>query len=220
MDIVLDLWMNTVYNDEQVLGSEVAPVVYMRNGTGSPLVGYADLALRWGQSKATVGRVLKKLEHRDYISLLTFSGKYGSVISLKNYLSTMFQVSDVMIDKDEIAMSLNIRISLPDTPEVSVDDSSAFVSNTEPCVSKPYIEIVRRKAAEILAALGVSCCECPRSACMLSPLSSDCKGIDVLQGVPRAERFILEIPCCGDGRAYAFELTLRPTETRLEGGLV
>ncbi|MCL2776225.1 MAG: MarR family transcriptional regulator, partial [Oscillospiraceae bacterium] len=59
MDIVLDLWINTVYNDEQVEGSEASPVVYMRNGTGSPLVGYSDLALRWGLSKATVGRILK-----------------------------------------------------------------------------------------------------------------------------------------------------------------
>jgi hypothetical protein len=58
VDIILDLWMNTVYNDEQVQGSEEGPVVYMRNGTGSPLIGYANLALRWGLSKATVGRIL------------------------------------------------------------------------------------------------------------------------------------------------------------------
>ena len=33
MDIVLDLWLSTVYNDTQVQGSEVGPVVYLRNGT-------------------------------------------------------------------------------------------------------------------------------------------------------------------------------------------
>lgn len=32
MDAVLDLWLNTVYNDPQVLGSDVGPVVYLRNG--------------------------------------------------------------------------------------------------------------------------------------------------------------------------------------------
>ena len=37
MDIILDLWLSTVYNDEQVEGSEAGPVVYMRNGTGNPL---------------------------------------------------------------------------------------------------------------------------------------------------------------------------------------
>lgn len=51
MDVLLDLWLNTVYNDEQVQGSEAGPVVYMRNGTGSPLISYADLSQRWGMSK-------------------------------------------------------------------------------------------------------------------------------------------------------------------------
>ncbi len=53
MDALIDVWINTVYNDPQVKGSEAAPVVYMRNGTGSPLIGYAELAERWGISKAT-----------------------------------------------------------------------------------------------------------------------------------------------------------------------
>lgn len=39
MDALLDLWINTVYNDTQVQGSESGPVVYIRNGTGNPLVG-------------------------------------------------------------------------------------------------------------------------------------------------------------------------------------
>ena len=54
-----DLWISTVYNDEQVEGSAVGPVVYIRNGTGNPLVTYSELSARWGISKATVGRVLK-----------------------------------------------------------------------------------------------------------------------------------------------------------------
>lgn len=36
MDALIDMWINTVYNDPQVKGSETAPVVYMRNCTGSP----------------------------------------------------------------------------------------------------------------------------------------------------------------------------------------
>ena len=48
MDALLDLWINTVYNDDQVQGSDAGPVVYLRNGTGSPLLGYAELAQRWG----------------------------------------------------------------------------------------------------------------------------------------------------------------------------
>ena len=53
MDALLDLWLNAIYNDHQVAGSEAGPVVYLRNGTGSPLVSYAELGKRWGVSKAT-----------------------------------------------------------------------------------------------------------------------------------------------------------------------
>ena len=47
MDAMLDLWVNTIYNDTQVQGSDVGPVVYMRNGTMSEqqlleLAAYAE----------------------------------------------------------------------------------------------------------------------------------------------------------------------------------
>ena len=90
MDIVLDLWVSAIYNDSQVQGSGLGPVAYFRNGTGNPLVTYTELAARWGLSRATVGRILKKLSALDYISLMSFPGRHGRVIYIKNYLSTMF----------------------------------------------------------------------------------------------------------------------------------
>ncbi len=102
MDAVLDLWVSTVYNDAQVQGSELGPVVYLRNGTGCPLVAYSDLAARWGLSKATVGRILKKLAQMDYISLTAFPGRTGSVIYLRSFLSTMSQISDVLIEFQDV----------------------------------------------------------------------------------------------------------------------
>jgi len=183
MDIILDLWMQTIYNDEQVEGSNAGPVVYLRNGTGSPLVGYSDLAARWGLSKATVGRILKKLEEKDYILLLAFSGRHGSAIYLRNYLSTMFQVSDVMIDKEEVAMSLNLKISASynrsdnknagDAIDISAD--TRCVSNEEFCVSKLHIQIIVRKVLDVLSSQGISCGECAKIKCKLSPLSSGCR---------------------------------------------
>lgn len=113
MDIVLDLWVSAIYNDNQVQGSGLGPVAYFRNGTGNPLVTYTELSARWGLSRATVGRILKKLATSDYISLMSFPGRHGSVIYLQNYLSTMFEISDVMVDKEEVAMTLNIRLELP-----------------------------------------------------------------------------------------------------------
>ena len=110
MDALLDLWINTVYNDEQVQGSDVGPVVYLRNGTGNPLLGYAELAQRWGVSKATAGRYVRKLIALDYISAVSFAGTHGTALYLKNYLSTMFQISDILVDKDEVAMALNLSV--------------------------------------------------------------------------------------------------------------
>jgi hypothetical protein len=227
MDIVLDLWLNTVYNDEQVQGSEAGPVVYMRNGTGSPLIGYADLALRWGQSKATAGRILKKLEQQGLLTLLTYPGRHGSVISLNNYLSTMFQISDVMIDKDEIAMSLNIKITIPETDctdeQETATDEKLCVSNGEFSVSKSHMKIVVEKAAEMLAALGVPCCECPKSKYKLSPLLTACQESQIsksdMQGrsYPQVERFAFEIVCEGQKRTFLFELTLIPAENKYLG---
>ncbi len=135
MDIILDLWVSAVYNDNQVQGSDLGPVVYFRNGTGNPLVTYTELAVRWGLSRATVGRVLKKLAALDYISLMSFPGRHGSVVYLKNYLSTMFEISDVMVDKEEVAMTLNIHLELPDesgssqnTP--SIEHEISFQTNS------------------------------------------------------------------------------------------
>lgn len=61
MDIVLDLWIHAIYNDAQVQGSDIGPVVYFRNSTKNPLISYTELSARWGISKATVSRVLNKL---------------------------------------------------------------------------------------------------------------------------------------------------------------
>lgn len=142
MDALLDLWISAIYKDQQVRGSEIGPVAYFRNGTGNPLVNYTELSARWGISRSSVGRILKKLSELDHLSLLTFPGRSGTVIYLKNYLSTMFQISDVMIDKEEVAMCLNLRVSVPDTtpPEAStISDEQISVSTGLSSVSKPHI---------------------------------------------------------------------------------
>lgn len=144
MDIVLDLWVSAVYNDTQVQGSEVGPVAYFRNGTGNPLVSYTELSCRWGLSRATVCRILKKLDGLGYISIMSFPGRHGSVIYLQNYLSTMFEISDVLIDKEEVAMTLNIHLELPETAETeeshSISEHEVIVSDALSSVSKSHIE--------------------------------------------------------------------------------
>ena len=215
MDIVLDLWVSAAYNDSQVQGSDLGPVAYFRNGTGNPLVAYSELAARWGLSRATVGRILKKLAVMDYISLMAFPGRHGSVIYLKNYLSTMFEVSDVMVDKEEVAMTLNIRLELPEEAcagqEPQVQEHEVIVSDELNSVSKTHIELIIQKMAQILMAQGISCFGCPLSRYKLYPLSDGCR--EVL--LPRTResgsaRFGLSV-LCGNRQTASFELTLSPT---------
>lgn len=205
MDILLDLWMHAIYNDEQVQGSNAGPVAYFRNGTGSPLIGYTELAERWGISKATVSRVLRHLAKLKYIFLLSFPGRYGSVIYLNNYLSTMFQISDVMIDKEEVAMSLNINISIPSDVEPETENTiieeQLIVSSKDISVSKTYICQIIGKVAQILSASGLACCECRQTKYKLYPLSPDCK--------EDLRDYLLTI-ICGETELYRFELRFNP----------
>ena len=217
MDILLDLWLSAIYNDEQVQASEVGPVVYLRNGTGSPLVNYSELAIRWGLSKATAGRILKKLDQQDYISLMNFPGRTGSVIYFKNYLSTMFQISDVLIDKEEVAMVLNINLSLPDEDKI-IEESSAVtheisVSDELPSVSKTHIAIIIEKVAEVLDSQGIPCFRCPKSQYKLYPLSNACKEEYLFRardGLASFRHFGMTVLCSSGKPVCTFELTLSP----------
>ena len=118
MDIVLDLWVHAIYNDSQVQGSELGPVVYFRNCTGNPLTSCSDLSLRWGISKATASRILNKLQEKEYLSLVSFTGRHGSVIYLCSYLSTMFNISDVMIDKEEVSMTFQVPVHITENAPI------------------------------------------------------------------------------------------------------
>ncbi|MCI9166477.1 MAG: MarR family transcriptional regulator [Oscillospiraceae bacterium] len=217
MDVVLDLWISAIYKDNQVRGSDVGPVVYLRNGTGNPLLNYSDLAQRWGLSRSTVGRLLKKLADQEYLTLMSFPGRTGSVIYLNNYLSTMFQVSDVMVDKDEVAMSLNVKLQLPEdtgAEESCPDDPRVCVSKQLVSVSKSQVERIVRKVAQVLETQGVSCFNCPKSTIKLYPLSGDCmEAVKEDSGQARVIKIGMVIQCGNDHPLYSFELTMTPTST-------
>lgn len=211
MDILLDLWIHAIYNDEQVQGSKIGPVVYFRNCSGNPLISYTELGLRWGISKATVSRILTKLQKKEYLSLVSFTGKHGSVIYLCNYLSTMFSISDVMIDKEEVSMTFQVPVHTKDTDisprtsvkneQISIENDSDRVSFNLSSVSESHIRTAVKKVAGILAAQGISCCECPKTQYKLYSLS-DCKD--------SKSKYSLEIHCPDEDTVYRFELTLSP----------
>lgn len=216
MDVILDLWIHAIYNDEQVQGSEIGPVVYFRNCTGNPLISYSDLAARWGISKATVSRILSKLQDKEYLSLVSFTGRHGSVIYLCNYLSTMFNISDVMIDKEEVSMTFQVPVHIPEDTtfsdnirikdeQICIADQPDSVSEKDRCVSKSDIRIMVQKVAQILAAQGVPCCECPKTQYKLYPLSD---------WEERKYRYSLRICCPERDVSYHFELTCAPIESK------
>ncbi len=212
MDIILDLWINTIYNDNSVKGSETGPVVYFRNGSGNPLTQYSRLAERWGLSKSTVCRYLHKLHDLEYISVITFPGTHGTVIYLRNYLSTMFQISDVMLDKEEISMALNININLPDNPDSALEslNSDASVSQKN-SVSKLYIDIIIKKIQETLAAQAFTCFLCSKFSYKLLPLSNDCKEVIYNSKNIMVLNFLLKLYCKHTEIAN-FEISIYPIE--------
>ena len=208
MDALLDLWINTIYNDKQVEGSDVGPVVYMRNNTGCPLISYTDLAVRWGISKSTAGRYLQKLQSLDFIKLVTFSGSRGTAIYLRRFLSTMFEISDILVDKDEVAMALNMNISISDdTQDDFALPCEIFVPHLKTGVSKSHISVILQKVAKVLAAQGLPCCECPNLQYKLLPLSYECK--EAIYVTRRSTlRFLLILSCKNGKEILRFDIRL------------
>ena len=84
---------------------------------------------------------------------------------------------------------------------LSILDREGCVSRQSPSVSKPHMKEVVQQVAQILAAQGVPCCECPRTLYKLYPLS-DCKETTV--------KYSLQITCPDGKMPYRFELTLSP----------
>lgn len=214
MDVVLDLWTSAIYQDERVVGSDLGPVAYFRNGTGNPLVSYSELAQRWGHSRSTVGRMLKKLATIGYLELMAFPGRSGSVIYLKSYLSTMFQISDVLVDKEEVALRLNIVLRQTDPAAdapVKPVKCKISVSNILPSVSKTDMGNVLPKVVQLLTAQGISCLSCPESTVKLYSLSGACKGnTERVADNDGLLRLGMDIFCHSPVPLYRFELGMIP----------
>ena len=217
MDVLLDLWLSAVYRDDRIAGSELGPVVYFRDESLEPKLSYSQMSERWGLSRASVGRLLKKLAELGHISLMTFPGRHGTVIYLNNYLSTMFQVSDVRIDKYEVALALKIKLDAPDdihAQECPVEELARLSHDTLFIVSKPFTTFVVEKFRSALAGQGVACFSCEKARYKLFPLSEDGRGND-RTGV---FRFRLSVSCGKQSPTYYFDLVLsEPQHSAQEG---
>ena len=177
---------------------------------------------------------MRKLEEAGYIKMVAFQGKYGTAIYLCNYLSTMFQISDIKIDKEEVAMALNIRVNIPEKEEImeeteimdtekamalacqngenEVSETQICVSNHFRCVPKSHLVHLVRKAAKALYLQGIACGTCAHARYYLSPLSQDCKSKTV-----NAE---LLIRCTESENYYKFVFTAIPEDDSKESEVV
>ncbi len=106
----------------------------------------------------------------------------------------------------QIPIHISEDPSLPETKpikeeQITIMEVDNSVSGQTICVSKPHMKKVVQKVAQILAAQGVSCCECSRTQYKLYPLS-DCNESIV--------KYSLQIACPDGKIPYWFELTLSP----------
>lgn len=206
LDALMDLWLNTIYMDDRVQGSDLGPVVYYRNLSGDPRTSYKRLAVRWGIGKATVSRLLNRLEASGYLTCLTFSGSQGTVLYLSNYLSTMFNICDVPVDKDEVAFTLKLRTKVKQSASTTKPTHSKNPVSISPnAVPKEAVRILVSKVLETLTLQGFTCCGCGKKAAKLYPLSNASGG------------WILEIACRKPERpAQKFRFVVRVIQS--DGG--
>ena len=151
--------------------------------------------------------MLKKLSRLGHITLVTFPGRHGTAIYLKNYLSTMFQISDVMVDKAEVALSLNIKLLPPDA-EPEAAERSACGPMRLLFVSKAFMDNVAQNVLQLLERQGVACSRCPRCSYQLYPLSGDGKGECVGKQQNQPIQFRMEVLCGTGEPRYVFVLSI------------
>ena len=144
---------------------------------------------------------------------MTYPGTHGSVISLQGYVSTMFQVSDVLVDKEEIAMSLCIKLKSHEVEEEVAADS---VSNSADSVSKLKSDLVLAKIISFINAQGFSCSDCGRRDYMLLELS-DCKeGIKSnIKSIAEDKKYRIIVTCGGKRALFEFEISLKKCKGEL-----
>lgn len=87
-DILVDLWLNTIFNDKDV-DLSTTPIVYLDENRNNPemniSVTTAQLSRRWGCSYGRVNKLLKKIESQQLIQIYILPN-IGTVIFNKAYI--------------------------------------------------------------------------------------------------------------------------------------
>lgn len=188
MDILLDLWFSAVYQDRRVKGSYSSPLVFFRNDTPSATVTYDMLSQRWGLSKGKVQHILQKFENLGYIALHGSAGRPEILIYLADGLGAIFHVSDIMLDKDDLPMSMWVDFPVAANDLPGLGDMAA------------------QKIRDILSLQGATCGNCRQCTHKLYPLLESPKNREGQIG------FRMEIMCGWNTPLYTFDLFLLPNK--------
>lgn len=105
-------------------------------------------------------------------------------------------------------MMMQLPIRIPEEQEEScvsntVKNEQISVSENDSCVPDLHMKFIVQKIVELLKTQGISCCECPHTQYILSPLSA-CKNI--------LNQYTLSIICPYGNAAYQFELSIVPQD--------
>ena len=126
----------------------------------------------------------------------------------------MFEISDVLVDKQELAMALNIELNIPDDTDNSEEiQNNISVSEYLNSVSKTVAEGVVQKVGKILSLQGFPCSSCPKTEYILLPLS-ECKetSLSPIKSVNSENlRFLLVLRCSGE-EIFKFDVTMKRSE--------
>ena len=195
MDALLDLWLNAVYDDSRVQNSVVDPIVYMRNGTGKPTVDSGQLAKRWNVSAKTAEKYLQKLKNHGYIYYKADIGVNGMMVYLGKDITSMFRLSDVLLDKEEIPLRVGVKL------ELNEDELQGGFSKI------PQLrEIIMKKVSTVLSSQGFPCFGCRRFSYNLTRISAFDE---------RPTRYALTLLCGNNEvRTALFELCFRPVKKK------
>ena len=147
----------------------------------------------------------------DQVSAYINAGVSGRVKIL--YAQKDMEVADVMVDKEEIAMSLCIKLKSHEVVEEIDADS---VSKSANSVSKLDVEILLTKIISFINAQGFSCSDCGRMEYMLLELS-DCKeGIkSKIKSIAEDKKYRLIVTCGGKRALFEFEIRLKKCKGEL-----
>ena len=181
---------------------------------------YDDLALQWDLTIDHAKEILRKFEKLEYISVLQPPlNKQGTLICLKGYLALTFHISDLLIDRNDLPLSLRVRVDLPGNLPVNNPpplNDKQHTSIPKELTSKAYkqqYEIIIQKVADILSLQGVKCSRCPKACYRLELDAVDLSEFFYTnhhesENSLVGRKMILTVFCSNNSKLLSFELIL------------